>query len=515
MKRYLMILGVLAAAAVGARAMEPCDFDGVNGDELTVYEPQSGNWFISTLSSQVLANGVNWGWNESLPALGDFDGDGRTDLSVYFRDYGMWFIRTFATSQLLAYAEVWGDRNMIPVPEDYNGDGRTDLGVYQRSTGRWFIKTLGDNQLLAYSLAFGNSDCLPVPGDYNGDGSAEIAIYYKPLGYWFARKVTTNELTVVAENWGGKGMWPVPEDYDGDGDTDLGVYERKTGNWFIKSVGSTTALAFARNFGSKEMTPVPGDFNGDGSADLGVFHRRTGLWFIQTLVNSQTLAFAANLGGTSNRVPGQAYTQRSSDGVKMLCFGDSITYGMGSASDGPETGYPILLEKKLDAHIGGSFFSLNAGDPGESTGGGRDRLPGLLNAYKPDILLLMEGTNDARDDGIFQNTESNLRAMVNAALSRGIRCIIATIPPVIKSSTRDRTEQHNRIKAFNPEIYDIGNSLGIPVAKVYEAITSQPNWANNLIDQYTANHPNDAGYKFVRDAFFEAMRGLILSGNLY
>ena len=40
----------------------------------------------------------------------------------------------------------------------------------------------------------------------------------------------------------------------------------------------------------------------------------------------------------------------------ILAFGDSITYGMGSSSDGPETGYPILLEKKLGHLFPRKFF---------------------------------------------------------------------------------------------------------------------------------------------------------------
>ena len=181
--------------------------------------------------------------------------------------------------------------------------------------------------------------------------------------------------------------------------------------------------------------------------------------------------------GSSNRVPVQAYAQKGGEGVTMLCMGDSITYGMGSSSDGPATGYPILLERWLDVFVGGSSFSINVGDPGESTSGGKKRLKGLLDKYKPDILLLMEGTNDARSDAALKKTKSNLRAMVKMALDRKMRCVIATIPPVIKSRTHDRTNQNKRIKKFNPEIYKIGRDYGIPVAKVYESITAVPSWS--------------------------------------
>ena len=57
--------------------------------------------------------------------------------------------------------------------------------------------------------------------------------------------------------------------------------------------------------------------------------------------------------------------------------------------------------------------------------------------------------------------------------------------------------------------------MGIKVAQVWESITAVPNWQNTLIDQNTANHPNDAGYLIVRDAFFAPLEAGTLSGEYY
>jgi hypothetical protein len=71
------------------------------------------------------------------------------------------------------------------------------------------------------------------------------------------------------------------------------------------------------------------------------------------------------------------------------------------------------------------------------------------------------------------------------------------------------------IQSFNPRIYDIGNSMGIRVARVHEAITSVPNWQTVLMDQETANHPNDLGYRYVRDAFLEQVEAGVIDGQYY
>ena len=137
-----------------------------------------------------------------------------------------------------------------------------------------------------------------------------------------------------------------------------------------------------------------------------------------------------------------------------------------------------------------------------------------LNLYKPDLVLLMEGTNDNLYSTTFNIIEGNLRSMVQIALDQGIQVIIATIPPVITNQYVDRTAQMANIQAFNPRIYAIAADYNIRVAQVYEAITTVPDWENRLIDQLTANHPNDAGYEMVRDAFFEQVSYLINNGSL-
>ncbi|HMK66803.1 MAG TPA: GDSL-type esterase/lipase family protein, partial [Thermodesulfobacteriota bacterium] len=139
----------------------------------------------------------------------------------------------------------------------------------------------------------------------------------------------------------------------------------------------------------------------------------------------------------------------------ILAFGDSITYGMGSSSDGPQTGYPILLEKKLSALFPENFTVINVGVPGEATLWGSERFSSVINTYQPDLILLMEGTNDCVFNTPFLDIENNLRSMIQIARDQGIPVVIATIPPVITNAYADRTQQMDNIMAFNPRIYAI------------------------------------------------------------
>ncbi len=508
----LVLAGLLLGSGAWAAAISG-NFNGADGDgkqraELAVYDPNTGNWFIRSLDGTLLAFGENWGWNATHPAPGDFNGDGNADLSVYQREAGAWFIKTLGDNQPLAIAHIWGDVSMISVPADYDGDGVTDMGVYQVETGTWFIRTM-DGRLLAFAYGWGGPGMTPVPADFNGDGAAELAVYQRSTGNWFIKTLGTDTLLAFGENWGTKGMQPVPADFDGDGMADLAVYDPSSGRWFARTLGDNRLLLFAEEWGWDETCPTPGDYDGDGTADLAVYHRASGSWFIRTM--SQTLlAFAESWGLPGQTVPTATYAHRGAAGRILMCFGDSITYGTSSSSNGPETGYPALLERKLEINYGGHFVCLNYGDPGERTGDGADRLPGALDENPDsDTLLLMEGTNDALYDSMFTQTEDNLRSMLNAALTRGLKTVIATIPPVISTSSRNRSQQMSRIQSFNPTIYTLADETGSQVAKVYEALTSVSGWESSLIDQDTANHPNDAGYQYVRDAFFNAVSPIV------
>jgi acyl-CoA hydrolase len=241
---------------------------------------------------------------------------------------------------------------------------------------------------------------------------------------------------------------------------------------------------------------------------VAVYHPPRGRWYIQQSGNGQLRI--QNWGARVAR-PVQAYAQGALEDIRVHSHGDSITYGMGSYLNGPPTGYPVLLEEYLEGGFGGDFVSLNYGVPGETTDGGVNRLPWDLAYSDADVLLIMEGTNDHFFNHPYDQIESNLRTMVVQGLARGKFVVIATIPPVIPAQ---RYNQQQRIIGFNPRIYAIARDYNIPVAPVYEFITSMAGWEYLLMDPSTGNHPNDTGYAFVRAAFYTALQPYLETADI-
>jgi acyl-CoA thioesterase-1 len=105
----------------------------------------------------------------------------------------------------------------------------------------------------------------------------------------------------------------------------------------------------------------------------------------------------------------------------VLAFGDSLTYGTGARD---EQSYPAVLAALTGRQV------INAGIPGEETDGGLRRLPGLLDRYQPDLLILCHGGNDIlrkRDAAV---TEANLREMIRIGRERHIPVVMIAVPNV-------------------------------------------------------------------------------------
>jgi acyl-CoA thioesterase I len=111
----------------------------------------------------------------------------------------------------------------------------------------------------------------------------------------------------------------------------------------------------------------------------------------------------------------------------LLVVGDSLSAEYGLARG---TGWVALLERKLQAQKS-DIRIVNASVSGETTSGGRTRLPGLLKKHKPDVVILELGANDGLRGLPVPAADGNLRAMVRQARDAGARVLLVgiRIPP--------------------------------------------------------------------------------------
>jgi acyl-CoA thioesterase-1 len=111
----------------------------------------------------------------------------------------------------------------------------------------------------------------------------------------------------------------------------------------------------------------------------------------------------------------------------ILVVGDSISAAYGLA---PGTGWVDLLSARL-AREHYPHRAVNASITGDTTAGGRARLPALLTRYKPTVVVVELGGNDGLRGGDLAATRDNLAAMVQAVQRAGARVLLVgmKIPP--------------------------------------------------------------------------------------
>ena len=111
----------------------------------------------------------------------------------------------------------------------------------------------------------------------------------------------------------------------------------------------------------------------------------------------------------------------------ILVMGDSLSaeYGLSRG-----TGWVKLLEDRLQKQSS-PWTVFNASISGETTSGGLTRLPALLEQKKPGIVLLELGANDALRGLSVDQTEKNLRKMIQASKKSGAKVLVfgMQIPP--------------------------------------------------------------------------------------
>ncbi|WP_265533527.1 arylesterase [Pseudomonas saponiphila] len=111
----------------------------------------------------------------------------------------------------------------------------------------------------------------------------------------------------------------------------------------------------------------------------------------------------------------------------VLIVGDSI-----SAAFGLDTreGWVALLEKRLKDQ-GFSDKVVNASVSGDTSAGGQARLPALLAAHKPQVVILELGGNDGLRGQPPQQLQQNLASMIDSAQADGAKVLLLgmQLPP--------------------------------------------------------------------------------------
>lgn len=111
----------------------------------------------------------------------------------------------------------------------------------------------------------------------------------------------------------------------------------------------------------------------------------------------------------------------------LLVFGDSLSAGYGIRQD---ASWPALLQHRLKENRL-DYSVANASISGETTSGGRSRLPELLSKHQPRIVVIALGANDGLRGLPIATMRQNLEAMIRSARTAKARIVLVgmRLPP--------------------------------------------------------------------------------------
>ena len=191
---------------------------------------------------------------------------------------------------------------------------------------------------------------------------------------------------------------------------------------------------------------------------------------------------------------------------KVLCIGDSITFGQGVLMNREKEGFPAFLAEKL----GNEYQVFNYGLCNRTLASTSD-LPYPKEAFAKasleqdaDIIIIMLGTNDSKPDfWDAEKYEKEYIAFVESYQNMSSKPeVYVMLPPQIVKDPEDNGDCSNEIltKEVIPAIKRVAEATGAKEIDLYSATEGHEDWyADGL-------HPNAEGNKAIAEVIAEAIR---------
>lgn len=169
-------------------------------------------------------------------------------------------------------------------------------------------------------------------------------------------------------------------------------------------------------------------------------------------------------------------------GTTIVCFGDSITAGVGAPQ---AAGYPARLEGLLGVEV------LAAGVPGDTSRDGLARLDGVL-ALDPWLVIVELGGNDLLRRRPVEVVETDLAAIVERLLAAGVAVVLVEVEAPLVG------------RRYGAMFRRLARRFGVPlVDDVLGGILADPGRKSDRI------HPNAAGYRDLARGVAEVVEPLV------
>ena len=183
---------------------------------------------------------------------------------------------------------------------------------------------------------------------------------------------------------------------------------------------------------------------------------------------------------------------------RYLAHGDSITLGAYANVTGePAIPYPTVLEELLDSQVVPSEV-INWGKNGEKARSAKteNRLVEGVNTHTPEVVLIMEGTNDISNNDTASQVAFAITMLIKVVRQKtdvpGVKIMISTVTPRLDS-------KNSVVQELNGLLVGVSQNKNVPLADPWQAFYNYGPFADFYIDHL---HPGTIGLHLIAEAFF-------------
>lgn len=195
------------------------------------------------------------------------------------------------------------------------------------------------------------------------------------------------------------------------------------------------------------------------------------------------LAIGTGLAACERRSPYSGIRNLKAPGETLVCFGDSLTQGVGASS---EENYPALLARELRRPV------INAGRGGDTSEDGLRRLEADVLAHSPRLVVVLFGGNDFLRRLPLSEAKRNIAEMVRRIQDTGAMVVLVGLKLGMFTDE------------YGPLYQEIARDNGaLLVPDILDGVLSDPGLRSDPI------HPNGAGYRRVAERLLAQLKPLL------
>lgn len=190
--------------------------------------------------------------------------------------------------------------------------------------------------------------------------------------------------------------------------------------------------------------------------------------------------------------------------MKLVCIGDSLTYGYGLPS---KACWVELLKAHFNIEI------VNKGINGDTTSGILSRYYRDVVEEKPNYVIIMAGTNDILMNHPLSLIQNNINLSIREAEENNIIPIIALQPPIISELAKAYWDDDVNYEKASLDLLDYINWLkyfssenSISMINFYDKFLNRKDIKNLFSDGI---HPNTDGHRLMFNNVIELLNRII------